>query len=66
MASVIPHDEETTLVSRELSLQPPKSMSHTKGIRILSLALLLIFLAYGVAQNLQNTLYKTFEPSQNL
>ncbi|KAJ1387246.1 MFS transporter superfamily [Sesbania bispinosa] len=56
MASVIPRDEETPLVADESPLQPPKSMSHTKDVHILSLAFLLIFLAYGAAQNLQSTL----------
>lgn len=55
MASVIPRDEETPLVAADESpLQPPKN--HTRDVHILSLAFLLIFLAYGAAQNLQSTL----------
>ncbi|XP_019456320.1 PREDICTED: UNC93-like protein 3 [Lupinus angustifolius] len=57
MATVIDRDEETLLVSDESPiLQSPKTKSHTKDVHILSLAFLLIFLAYGAAQNLQSTL----------
>lgn len=38
----------------QLELQLPKN--HTRDVHILSLAFLLIFLAYGAAQNLQSTL----------
>ncbi|XP_057438435.1 UNC93-like protein 3 [Lotus japonicus] len=58
MASVIPRDEEAPLVAAaddSPALQSPKS-HHTKDVHILSLAFLLIFLAYGAAQNLQSTL----------
>ncbi|XP_058740214.1 UNC93-like protein 3 [Vicia villosa] len=58
MASAITHrDEETPLVVTDespLQLQPHKS--HSRDVHILSLAFLLIFLAYGAAQNLQSTL----------
>lgn len=59
MASVITHpDEETPLVvatdESPIQLQPHKS--HTRDVHILSIAFLLIFLAYGAAQNLQSTL----------
>ncbi|XP_027349883.1 UNC93-like protein 3 isoform X2 [Abrus precatorius] len=55
MAPSIPRDEETPLVAEDnSSLQPPES--HTRDVHILSLAFLLVFLAYGAAQNLQSTL----------
>lgn len=59
MASVIIHrDEDTPLVAADneslLQFQPPKS--HTRDVHVLSIAFLLIFLAYGAAQNLQSTL----------
>jgi len=59
MASVITHpDEETPLVvatdESPIPFQPHKS--HTRDVHILSIAFLLIFLAYGAAQNLQSTL----------
>ncbi|XP_061341469.1 UNC93-like protein 3 isoform X2 [Gastrolobium bilobum] len=54
MASVIHRDEETPLVTVDSPLQQPKS--HAKDVHILCLAFLLIFLAYGAAQNLQSTL----------
>jgi len=58
MASVtIHHDEETPLVVTDESpvqFQPHKS--HTRDVHILSIAFVLIFLAYGAAQNLQSTL----------
>jgi len=58
-ASVIIHrDEETPLVvatnDSPIQFQPHKS--HTRDVHILSIAFLLIFLAYGAAQNLQSTL----------
>lgn len=51
MASEIPRDEETPLL---VVANNPKN--HTKDVHILSVAFLLIFLAYGAAQNLQSTL----------
>lgn len=56
MASVtIHHDEETPLVVESpIQLQPHKS--HSRDVHILSIAFVLIFLAYGAAQNLQSTL----------
>lgn len=56
MASAIPRDEETPLVATvdNSPLQTPKN--HTRDVHILSGAFLLIFLAYGAAQNLQSTL----------
>jgi len=45
----IPSNKES-----QLELQLPKK--HTRDVHILSLAFLLIFLAYGAAQNLQSTL----------
>lgn len=53
MASVDPRDEEAPLVVDNLSIHTPKN--HTKDIHILSSAFLLIFLAYGAAQNLETT-----------
>ncbi|KAI4300136.1 hypothetical protein L6164_033547 [Bauhinia variegata] len=54
MAPVKSHDEEAPLVADNLPLQTPKN--HTRDVHILSVAFLLIFLAYGAAQNLQSTL----------
>jgi hypothetical protein len=56
MASVIIYrDEETPLVVESLiQFQPHKS--HTRDVHVLSIAFLLIFLAYGASQNLQSTL----------
>ncbi|KAF7804557.1 UNC93-like protein 3 [Senna tora] len=54
MASPVPHDEEAPLVADALPPQAPKN--YTKDVHILSWAFLLIFLAYGAAQNLQSTL----------
>ncbi|CAK8543746.1 unnamed protein product [Lathyrus sativus] len=58
MASVITHrDEETPLVvTDEPPLQHEPHKSHSRDVHIMSLAFLLIFLAYGAAQNLQSTL----------
>ncbi|KAK4281384.1 hypothetical protein QN277_012886 [Acacia crassicarpa] len=55
MASVLPRDEESPLVAAvdNSPIQTPKN--HTRDIHILSVAFLLIFLAYGAAQNLQST-----------
>ncbi|KAL1313582.1 hypothetical protein HN51_040156 [Arachis hypogaea] len=50
-------DEEAPLVAADSSpVEAIKTKSHTKDVHILSLAFLLIFLAYGAAQNLQSTL----------
>ncbi|MED6121070.1 hypothetical protein PIB30_026695 [Stylosanthes scabra] len=51
-------DEEAPLVAAADSslVEPIKTRSHTKDVHILSLGFLLIFLAYGAAQNLQSTL----------
>lgn len=53
MAPSLPHDEETSLItaSHNSALK-----NHTRDVHILSLAFLLIILAYGAAQNLQSTL----------
>ncbi|WVZ07355.1 hypothetical protein V8G54_020701 [Vigna mungo] len=56
MASAIPGDEETPLVADNSSPQAAKTTAHTWDIHILSLAFLLVFLAFGAAQNLQSTL----------
>jgi hypothetical protein len=58
MTSVTIHrDEETPLVTDDESpIQVHIPKSHTRDVHILSLAFLLIFLAYGAAQNLQSTL----------
>ncbi|KAK7284214.1 hypothetical protein RJT34_18956 [Clitoria ternatea] len=55
MASPINRDEETPLVAADES-PLPQPKTHTRDVHILSLAFLLIFLAYGAAQNLQSTL----------
>ncbi|XP_057438431.1 UNC93-like protein 3 [Lotus japonicus] len=55
MAPMILRDEEVPLLTNDdSSLESPKS--HTRDVHILSLSFLLIFLAYGAAQNLQSTL----------
>lgn len=56
MASAIPGDEETPLVADNSPPQAARTTSHTWDIHILSLAFLLVFLAFGAAQNLQSTL----------
>ncbi|XP_057438432.1 UNC93-like protein 3 [Lotus japonicus] len=57
MAPVItPRDEEVPLVAGDDSPTLQSGKSHTKDVHILSLAFLLIFIAYGAAQNLQSTL----------
>ncbi|KAK7336971.1 hypothetical protein VNO77_17525 [Canavalia gladiata] len=56
MAPAILRDEETPLVADNSPLQLQSPKSHTRDVHILSLAFLLIFLAYGAAQNLQSTL----------
>lgn len=55
MASHILRDEETPLVTSDHSSPMQTPTNHTKDIHILSLAFLLIFLAFGAAQNLQST-----------
>ncbi|KAG4916255.1 hypothetical protein JHK87_053812 [Glycine soja] len=55
MASALPGDEETPLVGDISGLEGRKS-HHTRDVHILSLAFLLVFLAFGAAQNLQSTL----------
>ncbi|KAK7396509.1 hypothetical protein VNO78_17562 [Psophocarpus tetragonolobus] len=54
MASTIPGEEETPLVA--VDARNSNSNSHSWDIHILSLAFLLVFLAFGAAQNLQSTL----------
>ncbi|KAJ4851170.1 hypothetical protein Tsubulata_035695, partial [Turnera subulata] len=46
-------DEEAPLVADDL---PKKTKDHTRDVHILSSAFLLIFLAYGAAQNLETTI----------
>ncbi|KAI7736792.1 hypothetical protein M8C21_011227, partial [Ambrosia artemisiifolia] len=48
-------DEETPLVDNPIQ-SPNQTINHGRDIHILSWAFLLIFLAYGAAQNLQSTL----------
>ncbi|XP_021887715.1 UNC93-like protein 3 isoform X1 [Carica papaya] len=49
-------DEETPLVVNDLQIQTPKN--YAKDVYILSSSFLLVFLAYGAAQNLETTVYK--------
>ncbi|XP_059428199.1 UNC93-like protein 3 isoform X2 [Corylus avellana] len=49
------HDEESPLVADSSPVQTPKQ-NHARDVHILSSAFLLIFLAYGAAQNLESTL----------
>lgn len=58
MASVITHRDEKMLfvITYESPFQLETHKSHNIDVHVLSLAFLLIFLAYGVAQNLQSTL----------
>ncbi|KAE8099437.1 hypothetical protein FH972_017420 [Carpinus fangiana] len=49
------HDEELPLVADSSPVQTPKQ-NHARDVHILSSAFLLIFLAYGAAQNLESTL----------
>lgn len=53
MDSVSTHDEESPLVVNDLQFRNPKN--YARDIHILSWAFLLIFLAYGAAQNLEST-----------
>ncbi|XP_004302724.1 PREDICTED: UNC93-like protein 3 [Fragaria vesca subsp. vesca] len=52
-----PRDEETPLVAAAAEDDSPaeKGRSHTRDVHILSSAFLLVFLAYGAAQNLEST-----------
>ena len=51
-----PRDEETPLVAAAEDDSPAeKGRSHTRDVHILSSAFLLVFLAYGAAQNLEST-----------
>ena len=54
MDSVATHDEESPLVVNDVAVQTPKS-NYTRDVYILSISFLLIFLAYGAAQNLETT-----------
>jgi len=57
MASTLPAgDEETPLVPDDNSAIEARKSHHSTDIHILSLAFLLVFLAFGAAQNLQSTL----------
>lgn len=50
-------DEEAPLVGNEIrATQGSFPMNHTRDVHILSCAFLLIFLAFGAAQNLQSTI----------
>lgn len=53
MESVDSCDEEAPLVADSLQVLTPKN--YTRDVHILSCAFLLIFLAYGAAQNLETT-----------
>ncbi|XP_006429050.2 UNC93-like protein 3 isoform X1 [Citrus clementina] len=53
MESVDSRDEEAPLVADSLQVLTPKN--YTRDVHILSCAFLLIFLAYGAAQNLETT-----------
>ncbi|KAH7515091.1 hypothetical protein FEM48_Zijuj11G0159300 [Ziziphus jujuba var. spinosa] len=53
MDSVATHDEESPLIVNDLEIKNPKN--YARDIHILSWAFLLIFLAYGAAQNLEST-----------
>lgn len=47
------HDEETPLVVDISEIGTPKN--RTRDVHVLSCAFLLVFLAYGAAQNLETT-----------
>lgn len=53
MDSAVSRDEEAPLVANEPSSQSPGR--HTRDVHILSCGFLLIFLAYGAAQNLESS-----------
>lgn len=53
MDSAVNRDEEAPLVAGKSSSQAP--MKHTRDVHILSCGFLLIFLAYGAAQNLESS-----------
>lgn len=46
-------DEETPLIAEPSQSQ---TLNHTRDVHFLSCAFLLIFLAYGAAQNLESTI----------
>ncbi|KAK6943687.1 Ion channel regulatory protein, UNC-93 [Dillenia turbinata] len=48
-------DEETPLVVNDSTPQPQALKNHWRDVHILSSAFLLVFLAYGAAQNLEST-----------
>ncbi|XP_030542589.1 UNC93-like protein 3 [Rhodamnia argentea] len=52
-------DEEAPLVAAEASPAPSLRRSHARDVHILSCGFLLIFLAYGAAQNLESTVNTT-------
>ncbi|XP_010253254.1 PREDICTED: UNC93-like protein 3 isoform X2 [Nelumbo nucifera] len=53
MDSVVSQPEDAPLVEGDSSYEAPKS--HARDVHILSSAFLLVFLAYGAAQNLEST-----------
>ncbi|XP_031396379.1 UNC93-like protein 3 [Punica granatum] len=57
MDSVVSPDEEAPLVATRLPNQAPRK--HTRDVHILSCGFLLIFLAYGAAQNLETSVNTT-------
>lgn len=46
-------DEEALLIGNEIGATP---INHTRDVHLLSWAFLLIFMAFGAAQNLQSTI----------
>jgi hypothetical protein len=55
-ALIILDNQETPIVVKESQLQLQPTENHTREVHILSLAFLLIFLAFGATQNLESTL----------
>lgn len=55
-------DEEAPLVSGE-DRKVRAGKSYTRDVHILSISFLLIFLAYGAAQNLETTVNKVPDPN---
>ncbi|KAK2364001.1 UNC93 protein [Trifolium repens] len=53
---IILDNQETPIVVKESQLQLQPTENHTREVHILSLAFLLIFLAFGATQNLESTL----------
>ncbi|WJX84508.1 hypothetical protein P8452_67080 [Trifolium repens] len=53
---IILDNQETPIVVKESQLQLQPTENHTRDVHILSLAFLLIFLAFGATQNLESTL----------